>query len=142
MKCISYKKGYKYQLKDDFSLFIDIRPDIEIVTEYLFLSSDGVLTIKNGYAWDGASGPAIDTRSIMRGALVHDALYQLMREGELDRSLYKDIADRTLYKICLEDGMFMARAWWIYLGVKVFGKPSTDPANEKQMLFSPKGCEV
>jgi len=48
--------------------------------------SDGGLLIKAGYSWDGPSGSAIDTKNFMQGSLVHDALYQLLRENILYES--------------------------------------------------------
>ena len=41
----------------------------------------------------------------MRGALVHDALYQLMRLKQLDYEQYRDRADEVLRDLCKEDGM-------------------------------------
>ena len=76
MECIAYKAGYKYQLKARYAVQIDIRPAAPIDMEYLGLTTDGTLTVKKGYAWDGPSGPTIDTLNFMRGSLVHDALYQ------------------------------------------------------------------
>ncbi len=99
-ECIAYKDGYKYQLKEDYVIDIRIRPDSPIDTDYLFLTLEGQLTIKKGYAWDGPSGPTIDTLNFMRGSLVHDALYQLMRARHLDTERHKDSADRLLKKIC------------------------------------------
>ena len=49
-------------------------------------------------AGDGPSGPAIDTKNFMRASLVHDALYQLMRLGTLDKSR-RQYADRLLQTI-------------------------------------------
>ena len=76
-----YKKRrrYKFSLAQDFPLQLELRPETEIVTPFIVLTMDGLLTINKGYAWDGPSGPTIDTKSFMRGSLVHDALYQLMR---------------------------------------------------------------
>ena len=65
-----------------------------------------------GYGRDGPSGPTLDTRDFIRGSLVHDALYQLMREGLLDHSIHR------------EDGMTALRAWWVYQGVRLFGNPA------------------
>lgn len=141
MKCIAYKGGYKYQLKVAYSLPIAIRPEKPIVTEYIQLDGAGNLSLKEGYAWDGPSGPTIDTPDFMRGSLIHDALYQLMRENELDHDTYREAADRTLQAICREDGMSALRAWWVYHGVRLFGKPSADPADDHPMTYAPKGCE-
>ena len=118
---------YKYELTEDFSASTSIlhhrlnnapRPGVE---SFVILSTNGLLSLRKGYAWDGASGPAMDTESIMRGALVHDGLYQLMREGGLPLS-YRKPADKLLRKMCREDGMFWLRAWWVYWTVRIFGK--------------------
>ena len=141
MECIAYKAGYKYQLKARYAVQIDIRPAAPIDMEYLGLTTDGTLTVKKGYAWDGPSGPTIDTLNFMRGSLVHDALYQLMREGRLGEETYREPADRLLQKMCKEDGMSGLRAWWVYQGVHFFGKPSADPANDKPVIRAPEGCQ-
>ena len=60
-----YKKRrrYKYSLAEDFPLQLELRPETEIVTPFIVLTTDGLLTINKGYAWDGPSGPTIDTKS-------------------------------------------------------------------------------
>jgi len=142
VNCIAYKAGYKYQLKRDYSVDIDIHPDVLINDiEYLTLTPEGKLTVKDGYAWDGPSGPTIDTLNFMRGSLVHDALYQLMRERHLDHEKYRETADRLLQKICLEDGMSTIRAWWVYHGVRLGGGPAADPASDKPIIYAPQGCQ-
>ena len=57
----------------------------------------------------------------MRGSLVHDALYQLIREGELGPG-QRRMADGLLHEICLADGMSYLRIGWVYLAVRVFGR--------------------
>ncbi len=121
--------GYKYELVDTVMVQTDIT-GLDIDTEYIALFENGQLFVKLGYAWDGASGPAIDTKTIMRGSLVHDSLYQLMREGHLDRTKYRDAADQLLRKICLEDGMWKVRANWVYWAVKSFAKRSSEPEKD------------
>ena len=140
MECIVYKAGYKYQLKGNHITQIEIKPEAPIDTEYLALTTSGTLTVKDGYAWDGPSGPTVDTLNFMRGSLVHDALYQLMREGHLDEDKHRDAADRLLQKMCKEDGMSTVRAWGVYQGVHLFGGPSADPASNKPRIRAPKGC--
>lgn len=140
MKCIVYNSGYKYQLKEGYTVATGIIPPEAIATEYIRLDLDGNLTIAKGYAWDGPSGPTVDTKNFMRGSLVHDALYQLMREGHLTEETYRDDADRLLQKICKEDGMWALRAWWVYQGVHLFGKPAADPANDRPPVHAPDGC--
>jgi len=141
MKCIVYESGYKYQLKEPCVLTIEIFPDRPIETEYVDLSTDGKLVIKKGYAWDGPSGPTIDTKSFMQGSLVHDALYQLMRLNKLDHDQYRETADRILQRICKEDGMWSLRAWAVYHAVRVFGNPSADPASIWPTQYAPERCD-
>ena len=132
---VSYRKltGYKYQAMEDYTIKIDILP-IEPckreLTRYLSLSPDGVLSIKKHYAWDGPSGPTIDTRDFMRGSLVHDALYQLMREGVLNYKVHRQRADEILRELCLEDGMSRFRAWYVYQAVHIFAEGGARPQPE------------
>ncbi len=122
MKKIKYRniQKYKYQLLEPCVVETGVYPAKGVVTRFLTLVRNGNLTIYSGYAWDGPSGPTIDTKSFMRGSLVHDALYQLIRDGHLDYD-FKDVADDLLRQICLEDGMYKWRAWYVHKAVRVFG---------------------
>jgi len=133
---IKYRAGYKYQLAETY---LHKLPDAIAKDAYNsrgeFLSlEDGYLVISSGYAWDGPSGPTIDTKNFMRGSLVHDAFYQLMRQGIIPRK-HKDAADLELQRMCLEDGMSSIRAWWVYRGVKRFGMQST--ISNRDILIAP-----
>lgn len=123
MNIIKYRGGYKYQLATGYVTPVSIFPPHHIATDFIVLSTNGVLVINSGYAWDGPSGPTIDTKNFMRGSLVHDALYQLMREGLLDES-WREQADKELRRICQEDGMSWLRAWYVYYSVRDFGGSS------------------
>jgi len=138
--CIQYRSGYKYQLRDSHIDTVSVTPDADIVTEYIRLTTDGTLTLKSGYAWDGPSGPTLDTRNFMRGSLVHDALYQLMRSEDLDRNDWREEADRELRRMCREDGMSPIRAWWVYEAVRRFGDPSASPDNKRPTYTAPRTC--
>jgi len=111
---------YKYELMETLSTRVPVAEDVQ--TEFIELT-EGVLTIREGYCWDGASGPTIDTKSTMRGSLVHDALYQLMRMGLIGQE-YKPIADQTFRKLIRADGMCAFRGWYYYNGVRFFGRKS------------------
>ncbi len=143
MECISYKKGYKYQLFEEYKTSIDIKPvaDISSTGSYVTLSLDGHIVIKKGYAWDGPSGPTVDTLSFMRGSLVHDALYQLMREDKLDRKTDRKLADKLLQEMCINDKMNKIRAWWIYQGIRAFGKKATLPSSKPPVIRAPEDCQ-
>jgi hypothetical protein len=118
--CYRELRKYKYELKGAYALEIPIT-GCEVRTEYIDLESDGLLTIKDRYAWDGATNPARDTPNVMRASLVHDALYQLMRLKELDPEEHRKTADEIFRDICLEDGMGRFRAGYSYLAVRWFG---------------------
>ncbi|EGQ8445234.1 TPA: DUF1353 domain-containing protein [Vibrio alginolyticus] len=119
---MKYKKRqkYKYTLHSEEKIETHISVSQAYDSPFLSLSKQGVLTIKKGYAWDGASGPALDTKNIMKASLVHDALYQLMREEVLPQSARKH-ADTLLRETCLEKGMSSFRAAYIYYGVRIVG---------------------
>lgn len=130
---IKYSRGYKYQLREDS--ITDVGINVHAVTEWLQLQ-EGKLYIRKGYAWDGPSGPTIDTLTFMRGSLVHDALYQLIRVGLLNESMREE-ADRILQRVCLEDGMSRIRAWYVYHAVKWFGGPCAEKYAEPKIEEAP-----
>ena len=142
MEFIYYKKGYKYQLIEEYSADIPIKPDSDVYSssDYIVLTCDGKIIVKKGYAWDGPSGPTIDTLNFMRGSLIHDALYQLMREDKLNHDIYRGPADKLLRKMCREDRMSAIRAWWVYKGLRIGGDPAADPANKKPVVRAPRPC--
>lgn len=141
MECITYKAGYKYQILEEYSVEIPIKPDSDIVTDYVTLSTAGIIIIKKGYAWDGPSGPTKDTPDFMRGSLVHDALYQLMRNGHLDKNTYRKFADSLLRDMCREDGMGRTWSRWVYISVRLWADPAADPASKKPVIKAPKRCQ-
>jgi len=120
MASIKYRNlaGYKYMLMEDYQIQTAILCK-SIKTKYFEITPTGLLTVKTGYCWDGPSGPTIDTKNFMRGSLVHDALYQLMRLGAIHQS-YREYADNLLARICREDGMSTVRSWWVLKGVRWF----------------------
>jgi len=133
---IYYKDGYKYQLAQDYTILLHIYPGKLIQTDFITMTLDGRLTIYKGYCWDGASGPAIDSKTSMRGSLVHDALFQLLRLGEL-APIWRMKADEYLETICEEDGMWKVRAGLWRKVVKLFAGAAANPKNEKKVLSAP-----
>jgi hypothetical protein len=135
-KTIKYRDGYRYQLAVDYSVQLDFAPAKDIKTQFIHFNVLGVLTAKAGYAWDGPSGLTIDTKSSMRASLIHDALYQLLREKKLPQKRRKD-ADEVLHKTGLEDGMFRWRIGAWYRAVRVGAGPAADPVNRKKVITAP-----
>ena len=140
MNCIRFARGYKYQLRAPYVIVLpEIRPEHGAGTEWLTLEPDGTLTIRAGYAWDGASGPTIDTRDSMRASLVHDALYQLMRLRMLEHS-YRPAVDLIFRRLCEQDGMWSPRAALWYHAVRIFADPASEPGAESPDDTAGCGC--
>ena len=135
MKKIYYKDGYKHVLERTYVEQTDIFPEVDIKTEFIDLDAYGVLTIRHPFPWDGASGPTWDTPNAKRASAVHDALYWLMRMGYIPDAREK--ADKILYRLLLEDGMFKPRAWlWLKM-VRLFAHRSSTAAGERKVKVAP-----
>lgn len=158
-KGIEYKAGYKYQLLNgEYSVMLPVEPGDEIFhynrnTETIFYTEgvkegdrshveigpflrlwpNGRVVIRRGYAWDGPSGPAFDTKNFMVPSMVHDAIYQLMRNMVLPLDPYREIADEMMFKMCKDRGMCGVRAWWCKRGVRKFGK---NAASKKRTIYT------
>jgi hypothetical protein len=126
---IRYKQGYKYQLVDPYWYQTDIFGLSLKIDSYVVLKPDGVLYIYRGYAWNGASGPTIDSKSSMRASLLHDALYQMMAEYPELRA-WRPYADTILENVCREDGMNSFRAWTWRKAVNWFGEGAATTKDE------------
>ena len=137
---ISYRDSYKYQLAEDYTIEVSVRPadqNENTDTKFIAITTDGSLTIKQGYAWDGASGPARDTKNIMRGSLVHDAIYQLMRQKKVSAEEWRKEADKDLRKMSRADGISWFRAFLMYRAVRRWGALAADPASRKVIETAP-----
>lgn len=127
MNKIYYKDGYKHQLVTNYTIQTEITPptDEAIDTQFIQLDKKGVLTIRAGYAWDGASGPTWDNLKVKRASLVHDALYQLLRQAYLDREIWRRPIDKLFYDILREDGLWLVRARVWYRAVRIGAEHSS-----------------
>jgi hypothetical protein len=118
---MKYQSGYNHQLAQvEVIQLAHVRPAADIDIGWIKLSTDGLLTLAKGYAWNGITGIPnwIErtrlVRCLMRGSAGHDALYQLMRKGLLPLSQRKQ-ADADMRDIFIEDG---AWAWAANLAYK------------------------
>jgi hypothetical protein len=120
---IKYQKinGYKYRLVKSAWITLEWMKGISYEDDYIKVLPVGELIAKGGYAWDGPSGPTIDTKSSLRGSLWHDIGYQLIRAGVLSKALYKPLFDALLRDTCIQDGMWKWRANMWYREVSKFG---------------------
>jgi hypothetical protein len=95
---------------------------------YFKLSTNGMMYIEKDYFFDGATC-AMDTETFMAASLVHDVLYQALRELLFFNSTIKwtkkrhnEIrvkADACLIFICNEDGMCKFRQWYVKRGLRL-----------------------
>lgn len=117
-----YKSGYRYKLDEAYLQTLPFSAfDCKDVPGG-WVSLDGSkLYIVPGYAWDGAStGLPWTPKPWLRPSLVHDALYQLIREGQLPMELRKD-ADEVFYQLLRENRVHIVLANGAYLAVRLFG---------------------
>jgi hypothetical protein len=133
---IQYRKGYKYSLWETYRVLTSLR-GYEVRHHLFALDVDGWLTVFADYPWDGPSGPTIDTPSFMRGSLVHDVLYEMLRLGLLPHDPCFHLANLELHIICLEDGMWEWRAQYVFYAVEDFGNASAALRPEK-IITAPK----
>lgn len=117
---IHYRKGYKYSLWEPYRVQLTYLRGYAVEHRLFKLEPDGWLTIHEDYPWDGASG-AIDTDTIMRGSLVHDVLFEMLRLGLLPHDPCFNLANMELHQICKEDGMWSLRASYVFGAVSKFG---------------------
>ena len=122
MKYSKYK--YKFKVEENFSIELPFKiPDF--VHPYASLK-DGILSVKRGYAWDGASGPIINTQDTLVASLVHDVLYQAMRLNLIKSSKEnRQFADKNFFEILKIHGVNSIRRKVWYFAVRLFGKKST-----------------
>lgn len=131
---IRYRKGYKYILDEDWGIDLNLfKPfpilPADVVTEYVRLSKDGQIWVRHAYAWDGCSGPTIDTKTNMRPGLLHDGGYQLVRLGLIPQE-YKSYFDDLLKIVGMSDGMWEFRASYYRAGVMYFSGDAAKPGYE------------
>jgi hypothetical protein len=115
--------GYKYTLAKDYSVPLYGFHGVSFAATHFSVEEDGVLTVKAGYAWDGASGPTWDTRDTLTPTLVHDALYQAIRTGMLPEDRRFDV-DLEFYRLMRErtsSALGHFRAFYFFAGVRLFG---------------------
>ena len=131
MKYSNYK--YKFKVEENFSIELPFKiPDF--VHPYASLK-DGILSVKRGYAWDGASGPIINTRDTLVASLVHAVLYQAMRLNLIKSSKEnRKIADKNFFEILKMNGVNSIRRKVWYLAVRLFGKKSTIKIQENDKV--------
>lgn len=119
---ITYRKGnYKYQLSLSSSQMCNVvrGGDVyhchvlgfktpKVAAKFFFIMPDGnrsVLFIKDGYCWDGPSGPTFDTKDSLRASLYHDVLWQIISMDLLPAEPYRALSNEELHRVFIEDAL-------------------------------------
>lgn len=113
---------YRYKLERNYKFF-DVRFFGKEIKHPYFEIYDGNITIKEGYAWDGATGlPSfLQTIALVRPSLIHDIICQAVDERYLEVE-FRAVGDKIFYDLCLEEGINKFKAKIMYFAVKVYGK--------------------
>jgi len=116
-----YKSGYRYKLDEAHTQVLPVIVDNAMQIDTWVSIVEDRLVINRGYAWDGAStGLPWTPKKWIRPSLVHDALYQLIRESKLPMERRED-ADMIFYQLLRENQVSVLLAFPAYLAVRIFG---------------------
>lgn len=133
---ITYSEGYKYQLGVEHKEMTPIT-GVLIIDDYFMLEPDGMLTVRKGYAWDGASGPTFDSKSSIRPSLVHDVFCQAMRDGRLVYEDWQDTVNKYFREQLVANGMWPLRAALWYHAVELAEAGHPRQGADRQPLQAP-----
>ena len=114
-----YNDGYQI-LKTSY--FPTSYKDCEYFGSHFSITKDGMIYVWEGYCFDGASGPTIDTDNSFEAACFHDIMYALIRMGVIPNTYWnRRKADLMFYKALRKDGMSWLRANAWFVGVRAGG---------------------
>ena len=122
MKKVKYIKlptSWKYELAEPEIFTLPKSVGTSVIEAKHIVIVGRVIRINEGYRWNGPSF-AIDTENAMRASLLHDAMYDLMKQGLLDQK-WRRIADKMYRRILKADGMSWFRRWYHWVGVRLGG---------------------
>jgi hypothetical protein len=136
---MKYRDGYDGQVAETihFDLPKELWPKEGVVTPFIWLSPEGVLTVIAGYSWDYASVPfthwisnKIAGRKSKVPSLAHDALCQLHRNGHLPMDESRLHTDRYFHQLLLERKFWRIRSWMWFKAVRLGAKYSKQKPKE------------
>lgn len=114
-------KKYKYELRRHITFGLPIEFTTTFGNQYLFVLKGGSwVQVRESYAWDGASFFP-DFANCLIPSLIHDVLYQLLREGKAG-NVTRSIADEIFYRACRRCGVSWITARIMWVGVRLFGR--------------------
>lgn len=121
---------YKYMLLEDVELQTSIIPPVPFATEFFGLDGNGLLTVRRGFMWDGASGPAVDTSSVMPASMVHDVGYRAIRMGLLPMEPFRKQFDQLYRDEAMRDGASWWRMQLHYFELRRHGEAAATPSED------------
>jgi hypothetical protein len=130
---------YKYRLTRNLSFNLEkfgITPNERIETPWIILEPSGWMHFREGYCWNGASGPTYDDKAAIYASLPHDGGYQLMNLGLLDEAAYKPRFDLVLRRFLRRKGSWSVRGIYYQIGVTLFGHEAA------KRSFKPEAMDV
>lgn len=122
---------YKYLLIEDVQVQSSIIPPTGIATEQFAIDMSGLITIRAGFMWDGASGGAIDTAGVLPASLLHDLGYRAIRLGLLPLEPYRKLFDQLYRDEALKDGASWWRIRYHYFLLRTHGEAAAMPQGEE-----------
>ena len=131
--------GYRWATDDLREYAINDFPAVAVAYtgwDYIAFEPGGTLVMKKGYRWDGpTTSPLPYSSKIIHASMVHDAIYDLMRRGDIPRDykpytdegyMHRLIADCLLYMISKDEGYWRPRAFADFVIVRDFGWGKTN----------------
>lgn len=149
---IKYRDGCKYQLLETYTVKTPFK-GMAFQRPWSRLDEHGVMTLVSGLAWNGASGPTIDSPPSIFPSAEHDELYGAIETGDLFDGFNFAKRQVEVFKIRRRiDGYFCRRLiecgmpkWrahaWLW-GVRKFGGSHAVPGKLQRVLSAPAGASV
>lgn len=132
---IYFKEGYRYQVTRPWNRQTAIFPQAPIVHRYYSLTAQGVLTINEGFAWDGATScPEWLVPPECSGA--HDALCQMLRADLLPYEVYAFWV-HTLLRDMVKARRGALAAWVVFKAVTLARGGHPDNADDNPEKVDP-----
>lgn len=117
---IDNDKEYCFTLNEDVTIQSDII-GYSLDNQYFKVYTDGRITFKSGYSWNGATN-FFTTRRLIKPTLVHDGIYQIIKLLDIHRQLkWRFKADVLFLQWMLKEKVQVISALLIFAAVRMFG---------------------
>ena len=128
-------RSKKYTVDFAVTIRTIVYPPETVKTRLLTLTTHGDLTIGQGWQFDGATWIPDRTKTVMRAAMCHDAIYELIRQGRLEKAMQGQ-ADSCFLCMCMEDGIPRWRANFYYFVLSKIGHLALTPRAGRHIFIN------